>query len=110
MKNHFVPYLYSANTTLPVSLFGLVNRLQASLLPEAVGKKSLIINDVDKSLSLRTDEQMLAYVVGGMLSNAICSNSDSCIRIETTRTANGLQLYIRSNGAIVYTLPLVHAA
>ena len=110
MENQYVPYLYPAHSTLPVSLFGLVSRLQTSLLPEASHQKSLVINDVDKSVAINTDEDMLAYVVGGLMSIAIYSTSDACIRIETSRHDSGVHLFIRSNGDVLYTLPLVTAA
>jgi signal transduction histidine kinase len=81
----------------------MVSRLQSALLPQAVGKKTLIINDVDKSLSLDTDENTLAYVVGCMLSNAVYSTSNSCIRVETARDENGMQLSVRNNGPFSYS-------
>jgi C4-dicarboxylate-specific signal transduction histidine kinase len=80
----------------------MVSRLQSALLPQAVDKKSLIINDVDKTLLLDADENTLAYVVGSLLSNAVYSTSNSCIRVETALDEKGLRLCVRNNGPFTY--------
>ncbi len=105
MKNHFqqdpVPAAPTFSTP-SVSLHNIVSRLQTGLMADAVDKKSLIINDVDKDLSVCADEDILAYVVGGILSNAVYSSSNSCIRVETIRDSTGTRLYVRNNGAFTY--------
>jgi hypothetical protein len=88
------------NTT---SLYQLVNKLQVSLLSQAANKKSFIINDIDKSLGVFAEEHALAYVIGSLLSNAVHSTSDSCIRIETATLGDRLQIRIRNNSAFVHS-------
>ncbi|HMH31585.1 MAG TPA: hypothetical protein VK543_01070, partial [Puia sp.] len=56
------PLTISGNTFN--SLHQLVGRLQTGLLQEAGSKKSIIINDVDKSIPVTTDEGTLAYIIG----------------------------------------------
>ncbi len=105
MKSHFrqepCPPVPSFSTP-SVSLYSMVSRLQTGLLPQAVDKKSLIINDVDKGLALRADENILAYVVGSILSNAVFSSSSSCIRVETVWDEGAVTLRVRNNGAFTY--------
>ncbi|MEP6748035.1 MAG: sensor histidine kinase [Bacteroidota bacterium] len=90
----------SSNTT---TLHQLVNKLQLSLLSQTTAKKSFIINNVDKSVSVLADENALAYVIGSLISNAVYSTSNSCIRIETVCVADRLQIRIRNNSSLVYS-------
>jgi len=86
-----------------VSLYQLVNKLQISLLPQATGKNSFIINNVDKAVSVNAEENALSFVIGSLLSNAVFSSSDCCIRVETASAGNRLQIRIRNNSAVVYS-------
>ena len=85
------------------SLYQLVSKLQLSLLPQATGKKSFIINNVDKALSLHAEENALSFVIGSLLSNAVFSSSDCCIWVDTAATGNQLQIRIRNNGGTAYS-------
>ncbi len=87
----------------PTSLYQLVNKLQHSLLSQAASKKSFIINNIDKSVAVFAEENTLAYVIGNLLSNAVYSTSDCCIRVETVFKADQLQIRIRNNSAFVYS-------
>src|SRR5579872_7457025 len=82
-----------------ISLHELIDRVAAGLLPQAIGKRSFIINEVDDSLYVSMDEDILAFVVGGLISNAVCSTSRACIRIETARNEKNVQVVIRNNGS-----------
>lgn len=96
----------STNSTNPnsqVSIYHLVNKLQANLLPHAVRKRSFIINDVEKDLCVAADENMLSFIVSGLLSNTIFGKPGSCIRIEAVTNEQGMQLKIRSNGSFSYS-------
>jgi C4-dicarboxylate-specific signal transduction histidine kinase len=86
----------SVNT---VSLQQLVSRLLDSFIPVAVANNSFIINDVDTNLQLKADEQVLAFVVGNLLTNAINSSKSVCIRVEAVKTETGVQIRVRHNGA-----------
>jgi len=84
-------------------LYQLVNKLQVSLLSKAANKKSFIINAIDKSVAVFAEENTLAYVIGNLLSNAVHSTSDCCIRVETVSMGDQLQIRIRNNSAYVYS-------
>ena len=80
-----------------------MNRIQASLLPQAIDKKSLIINEVDKKDAVRMDENILAFIVGGLVSNAVCSTSNACIRVEAICGEKETQIVVRNTGLFVYS-------
>jgi len=86
-----------------VSLHQLVSRLLDSFIPVAVDNNSFIINDVQPDLQLRADEQVLAFVVGNLLTNAINSSKSVCIRVEASKTEAGVQIRVRHNGASYYS-------
>jgi C4-dicarboxylate-specific signal transduction histidine kinase len=97
---------FSANqtsTSTAVSLHQLVDQLMDSFIPLAVTQKSFIINDVDDSFQLQANEQILAYIVGNLLNNAISSSQSICIRIEAVKDPAGIQIRVRNNGAHFYS-------
>jgi signal transduction histidine kinase len=99
MKN--LPQHIPAQST--VSLYELVKKLQFSLLPQATAKKSFIVNDIDKAVVVPAEENILAYIVGNLLSNAVCRTSGCCIRVETECIAGQQQIRIRNNGAFAFS-------
>jgi len=72
-------------------------------MPQATCKKSFIINDVDRSVTIAAEENSLAYIIGNLLSNAIYRTSGCCIRVETECIAGQHQIRIRNNGAFAYS-------
>jgi signal transduction histidine kinase len=84
-------------------LHELVRKLQDSLLPQATLKKSFIVNDIDRTVMLDKSEDLLAYILGNLLSNAVRRTSGSCIRIESAQAAGQLQIRIRNNGAFAFS-------
>lgn len=84
-------------------LHELVRKLQSSLLPQATLKKSFIVNDIDRAVTLDASEDLLAYIIGNLLSNAVRRTSGSCIRIEAAHAAGQLQVRIRNNGAFAFS-------
>jgi hypothetical protein len=95
------PVQISGNTF--TSLHQLVSSLQTGLMQEAGSKKSIIINDVDKSIPVTADEGTLAYVIGSLMSNAIFSTSHCCIHVETIPWEGGWQVRVRNNGVFIYS-------
>ena len=85
------------------SLYELVKKLQISLLPQATGKKSFIVNDIDQSVTVAAEENSLAYIIGNLLSNAVYRTSECCIRVETECVAGQHHIRIRNNGAFAYS-------
>lgn len=84
-------------------LHDLVKKLQISLMPQATAKKSFIVNDVCKSVTVTAEENSLAYIIGNLLSNAIYRTAGCCIRIETEYIAGQHLIRIRNNGAFAYS-------
>ncbi|THU35827.1 HAMP domain-containing histidine kinase [Niastella caeni] len=101
--NTAAPAIATSTSTATVSLHQLVDQLMDSFIPLAVNQKSFIINDVDKSFQLHADEQVLAFVVGNLLNNAITSSQSVCIRIEAVRKPEGIQIMVRNNGSHFYS-------
>ena len=97
------PALNQTSTSTAVSLHQLVDQLMNSFIPLAVHQKSFIINDVDDSFQLQANEQVLAYIVGNLLNNAISSSESICIRIEAVKEPAGIQIRVRNNGAHFYS-------
>ena len=105
MKNQLLQapvHTNASSAAHSTSLYELVSKLQLSLLPQATSKKSFIINDVDESLAFTAEENTLSYVIGSLLSNAVYSSSDCCIRIETSFSGEQLQIRIRNNSVMAY--------
>ena len=89
----------------PVSLYELVHRLQLVLLPQAVEKSTFIVNHIDRSLALNTDEDTLAFIVGSLMNSAVCSTTNGCIQIETAYCGSDIQIKVRNNGVFFYSSP-----
>lgn len=85
-----------------IPLHELVDQLLAGLLPLVVGKKSFIINDIDHCFTLRTDEHVLAFVLGNLLSGAVNGTENVCIRVEAVHEADNVQIRVRNNGFYFY--------
>jgi signal transduction histidine kinase len=90
-------------TSTAVSLYNLVNQLMNSFIPLAVNQHSFMINDVDKAFELDADEQVLAFVVGNLLNNAITCSNSACIRIEAIKQPEGIQIRVKNNGTNFYS-------
>jgi signal transduction histidine kinase len=111
MKNQFQPDLSQDVPTItaePIALHNLVNRVSTGLLPQATAKSSFIINEVDEKISVIADEDILAFVLGCLISNSVCSTSHSCIRVETISKGNSVQIVVKNNGKFDY-IPGMHS-
>jgi C4-dicarboxylate-specific signal transduction histidine kinase len=91
------------STSTAVSLHQLVDQLMDSFIPLAANQKSFIINDVDEAFQLQANEQVLAFIVGNLLNNAITSSESICIRIEALKKPEGILIRVRNNGAHFYS-------
>ena len=97
------PVVTETLATPGVSLHKLVDQLMLSFIPLAVNKKSFIVNDVNESFELHADEQVLAFIIGNLLSNAISSSDHVCIRLEAVKEPKGIQIRVKNNGANFYS-------
>jgi K+-sensing histidine kinase KdpD len=85
------------------SLYEIVKKLQTGLLPLAIQKKTIIINDADKSLNVFADENILAFVIGSLMSNAVYSTCNCCIKVEASVKQSKIFISISNNGMFVYS-------
>jgi K+-sensing histidine kinase KdpD len=87
----------------PRSLYEIVKKLQTGLLPLSIQKKTIIINEADKDLTVFADENILAFVIGSLMSNAVYSTCNCCIRVEASIMQNKIFIRISNNGMFVYS-------
>src|SRR5688500_9801799 len=92
--------LQESSSTIP--LHELIDQLMTGLLPLVVGKKSFIINDVDHQFTLKTDEHVLAFVLGNLLSGAVNGTENVCIRVEAVNEDDNVLIRVRNDGFYFY--------
>lgn len=85
-----------------ISLHHFVDELTLGLLPAAVGRKSLIINQIDRDLQIGSDENMLAYVLWNLLDRVISSTQNECIHIESVTEGDTTLIRVRNAGTYFY--------
>jgi hypothetical protein len=86
----------------PILLHRFVDELVAGLLPRAVSRKTIIINQIDRDLELGADENLLAFVLWNLLDRAVDSTQNECIHIESSRNADGTMIRVRNAGVYFY--------
>lgn len=97
-SNNHIP---SSNNT-NISLHRFVNELTIGLLPLAVSRRNIIINQIDRELELGSDENMLAYVLWNLLDRAVCSTQNECIHVESVMKGDCTLIRVRNAGAYFY--------
>lgn len=85
-----------------ISLHHFVDELTLGLLPSAVSRKSLIINQIDRGLQIGSDENMLAYVLWNLLDRVISSTQNECIHIESVTEGDSTLIRVRNAGTYFY--------
>ena len=85
-----------------ISLHHFVDELTLGLLPSAVSRKSLIINQIDRGLQIGSDENMLAYVLWNLLDRVISSTQNECIHIESVTEGDMTLIRVRNAGTYFY--------
>jgi K+-sensing histidine kinase KdpD len=86
----------------PVLLHRFVDELMAGLLPRAVSRKTIIINQIDRDLELPTDENLLAFVLWNLLDRAVTCTQNDCIHVESVQTAESTMIRVRNAGVYFY--------
>jgi len=66
----------------------LVDQILYSLLAGSVKRCNLVINDVPVGLPIATDENVMALILGNLLSDIVTHTENDCIRISASK--NGL--------------------
>jgi hypothetical protein len=86
----------------PILLHRFVDELMAGLLPRAVSRKTIIINQIDRDLELGADENLLAFVLWNLLDRAVSSTQNECIHIESARSDGNTVIRVRNAGVYFY--------
>jgi hypothetical protein len=86
----------------PILLHRFVDELMAGLLPRAVSRKTIIINQIDRDLELGTDENLLAFVLWNLLDRAVNCTQNECIHVESIRNNGCTVIRVRNAGAYFY--------
>jgi signal transduction histidine kinase len=108
IAQHPAPVFTQTSTSTAVPLHKLVDQLMNSFVPLAVTQHSFIINNVDENFQLNADEQVLAFIVGNLLNNAIVSSHNACVRVEAVKKPQGVQIIVRNNGANIFYSTVTH--
>lgn len=85
-----------------IPLHRFVDELTMGLLPLAVSRKSIIVNQIDRELEVGSDENMLAYVLWNLLDRAVSSTQNECIHIESVRSEENTTILVRNAGTYFY--------
>ena len=88
-----------------IPLHRFVDELTMGLLPLAVSRKSIIVNQIDRELEVGSDENMLAYVLWNLLDRAVSSTQNECIHIESVRSEENTTILVRNAGTYFYRTP-----
>jgi glucose-6-phosphate-specific signal transduction histidine kinase len=91
-----------ADSYTQISLHRFVDELTAGLIPRAVSRKSLIINQIDRDLEVGSDENLLAFVLWNLLDKVVESTQNECIHIESVQQDNTTMIRVRNAGVYFY--------
>lgn len=78
----------------------LIGGLMKSLLPEAMDNKSYLINEIPEKLILRTDRQLVAAVLDGMLSIAVKYARETYVRLSAKVYGHVILVHIGKQGML----------
>ena len=86
----------------PILLHRFVDELMTGLLPRAVSRKTIIINQIDRDLELGTDENLLAFILWNLLDRAVCCTQNECIHVESIQEGEKTMIRVRNAGIYYY--------
>lgn len=87
----------------PILLHRFVDELMEGLLPRAVSRKTIIINQIDRELELGTsDENLLAFILWNLLDRAVACTQNECIHVESAREGDNTMIRVRNAGVYFY--------
>jgi signal transduction histidine kinase len=85
-----------------IYLHRFVDELMTGLLPRAVSRKTLIINQIDRDLELGSDENLLAFILWNLLDKAVESTQNECIHVESVCKGDKTMIRVRNAGVYFY--------
>ncbi len=81
------------------NLTDVVDRVVKTLLPNAIRNKNFFVNDIPDHFQVGTDPQVIASVLGGLLSTVASYAKDSCIWLSAKLYGNVILVHVKnSNG------------
>src|ERR1700759_5637314 len=92
----------STCTSVSIPLHRFVDELTTALLPLAVSRRTIILNQIDRDLEVGTDENTLAYVLWNLLDRAVNSTHNECIHVESVRHEDSTVIRVRNAGTYFY--------
>lgn len=92
----------ATDLTTTISLHRFVDELVTGLLPRAVSRKTLIINQIDRDIEVGSDENLLAFVLWNLLDKAVDCTQNECIQIESVRLDGSVMIRVRNAGIYFY--------
>ena len=85
-----------------ISLHRFVDELLTGLIPRAVSRKTLIINQIDRDLEVGSDENLLAFILWNVLDKAVECTQNECIHVESIRNGDKTMIRVRNAGVYFY--------
>lgn len=82
---------------IDTGLHELTTRLIQNLIPKASSNKSFFVNDIPGQLPLRTNQQMFASVLNGLLLAIVTHSKDSCIRLSAKMYGNVVLVKVKNS-------------
>ena len=80
-----------------ISLHHLVHELVTDVLPFAVKRRNLIINNVHSDLHVYVDEQQLVIILKKLLYHIVMNTQDNCIRVMAKSYNSITLVHVRNN-------------
>ena len=80
-------------------LHELTAQLVNAFIPRASSNKSFFVNDIPVKLSLRTNQEMLASVLSGLLSAVVTHSKESCIRLSAKIYGNIVLMQVKDSAS-----------
>jgi hypothetical protein len=95
MKTHFLFDGFPPRRYEDFQLWRLVDKLIKGMQPAAVRQNSFIINDIQPSIMVTADDNLLAAVTNDLLALIVSRNKNSCIRVSAKTFSNLVLLYLK---------------
>lgn len=84
---------------IQMGLHELTTRLVQNFIPGASSNKSFFVNEIQRRFPLRTNQQMLASVLNGLLSAVVTHSKNSCIRLSAKIYGNVVLVQVKGSTA-----------
>src|SRR5688500_19940374 len=79
-------------------LHEVVDQLVTSFTAKAISNKNLFVNEIPGHLQLVRDPQVIASVLGGLLSTIVSYAKDSCIQLSAKMYGNVILVRVKNSG------------